>query len=118
MTGCSRSFRAKKHPLWPRRLPRPLRRTGLCRRSTSPARSDGPSFEEEEFPLGDGTAQTDAVILCPHCGEPNTPGLDPGSGAIQEYVEDCQVCCQPWDVRVTYREDGGAEIVVEAIDES
>ena len=32
--------------------------------------------------------------------------LDPGSGDAQDYVEDCQVCCQPWRVSVHYRDDG------------
>ena len=39
--------------------------------------------------------------------------LDPGSGASQEYVEDCQVCCRPWRVFVTYREDGTPEVALE-----
>lgn len=72
----------------------------------------------DDFPLGDGTADTTGQVLCPYCGAPNEIALDPGSGGTQEYVEDCQVCCQPWDVRVTYGEDGGAEIVVEAVDEN
>ena len=70
----------------------------------------------DDFPLGDGTADTTASVMCPYCGAANEIALDPGSGATQQYVEDCQVCCQPWDVRVTYGEDGAAEIVVEAAD--
>jgi hypothetical protein len=79
--------------------------------------NDDSSDSVDDFPLGDGTADTTGRVLCPYCGAPNEIALDPGSGESQEYVEDCQVCCQPWDVRVTYREDGGAEIVVEANDE-
>lgn len=30
----------------------------------------------------------------------------PGGGSFQEYVEDCEVCCRPWRVEVTYDEDG------------
>jgi hypothetical protein len=70
---------------------------------------------DEDFPLGDGTADTEATVACPYCGELVTIGLDPGSGATQEYVEDCQVCCQPWQVRVYYHEDGRAEVAVAAI---
>ena len=55
---------------------------------------------DEEFPLGDGTAETDAEVRCPYCGEINEIALDPGSGSDQEYVEDCQVCCRPWNVTV------------------
>ena len=72
---------------------------------------------DEEFPLGDGTADVDAVILCPYCAAENEIALDPGGGARQVYVEDCQVCCQPWRVEVNYRADGGAEVEVQAADE-
>jgi Cysteine-rich CPXCG len=67
---------------------------------------------DEEFPLGDGTAELDAVVSCPYCGEFNQIALDPGSGMNQEYVEDCQVCCRPWLVIVRYRSDGTAEVSV------
>jgi hypothetical protein len=69
---------------------------------------------EEEFPHGDGTADTEAIVPCPYCGEANVIALDPGSGVRQEYVEDCQVCCQPWRVIVTYTEDGSAGVMLEA----
>ncbi len=67
---------------------------------------------EEEFPLGDGTVQTEATVLCPYCGEPNEISVDPGGGSSQEYVEDCQVCCRPWHVVVRYRADGCASVEV------
>jgi hypothetical protein len=69
---------------------------------------------DEEFPLGDGTADTEAIVPCPWCGEANVIALDPGSGPWQQYVEDCQVCCQPWRVTVTYAEDGAAAVLLEA----
>ncbi|HEX6617571.1 MAG TPA: CPXCG motif-containing cysteine-rich protein [Gemmatimonadales bacterium] len=68
---------------------------------------------EEEFPLGDGTAETEATVTCPYCGEVNEIALDPGGGAHQEYVEDCQVCCRPWRVLVEYLPDGSAMVEVE-----
>ncbi len=57
------------------------------------------------------------TVLCPYCGEPNEIALDPGGGRVQDYVEDCQVCCQPWRVHVRYRRDGGAEVTLRASDE-
>jgi hypothetical protein len=72
---------------------------------------------EESFPLGDGSAATDAVVYCPYCNESVEIALDPGSGPAQQYVEDCEVCCQPWTVSVRYREDGQAEVSVTALDE-
>ena len=68
---------------------------------------------DEEFPLGDGTADTEAAVRCPYCGEEVEIALDPGSGPVQEYVEDCQVCCRPWRVFVSYGEDGKAEVALE-----
>ncbi len=57
---------------------------------------------ERDFPLGDGTADVDGEVVCPYCGESMSVALDPGSGARQDYVEDCQVCCQAWRVQVEY----------------
>jgi transposase-like protein len=71
-----------------------------------------PDDLDEEFPLGDGTAELEAVVYCPYCGEVNEITLDPGSGSSQDYVEDCQVCCRPWRVLVRYRTDGTAEVSI------
>jgi hypothetical protein len=73
---------------------------------------------DDEFPLGDGTADTEAEVKCPYCGETVEIALDPGGGAEQEYVEDCQVCCRPWAVRVRYNDGGTAEVEVEASDDA
>ncbi len=67
--------------------------------------------------LGDGTADTDALIYCPYCGEEVEISIDPGGGTTQEYVEDCQVCCQPWRVTVRYAGDGSAEVSVAGLEE-
>jgi hypothetical protein len=72
----------------------------------------------EEFPLGDGTADTGAEVRCPYCGEINEITLDPGSGSQQEYVEDCQVCCRPWRIAVHYDLQGEAEVTVEREDQA
>ncbi len=72
---------------------------------------------DEEFPLGDGTADMSAVVQCPYCHESVEISLDPGSGDSQEYVEDCQVCCQPWSVFVSYDASGEATVSLEANDE-
>jgi transposase-like protein len=59
----------------------------------------------------------EADVSCPYCGELVTIALDPGSGSQQRYEEDCQVCCRPWTVFVTYDESGEADVAVEAADE-
>ncbi|HET9424465.1 MAG TPA: CPXCG motif-containing cysteine-rich protein [Gemmatimonadaceae bacterium] len=82
--------------------------------------SPDPETEEEldrDFPLGDGTADTDAMVTCPYCGEAIEISLDPGSGPHQEYVEDCEVCCQPWRVSVSYGGEGEAIVSVTPLDQ-
>jgi len=71
---------------------------------------------EDDFPEGDGTADSEALVVCPHCGATSELGLDPGSGVLQQYVEDCQVCCRPWRVTVRYGAAGGADVSVEPLD--
>ena len=72
---------------------------------------------DEEFPLGDGTAESEGIVVCPYCGEPNEIGIDAGGGAQQDYVEDCEVCCQPWQVSVRYDDEGHAEVTVNPLAE-
>ncbi len=45
---------------------------------------------------------TSATVVCPYCGEMVTIELDVGGGARQQYVQDCEVCCRPWQVEVRY----------------
>jgi cysteine-rich CPXCG protein len=66
----------------------------------------------QAFPQ-DVVFDTEAEVVCPCCGEKVVIGLDPDGGATQEYVEDCQVCCRPWRVRVSYDETGAADVQVE-----
>jgi hypothetical protein len=79
--------------------------------------SDDEEDLERDFPLGDGTADTSATVQCPYCNETVEIVLDPGGGAEQEYVEDCQVCCRPWRVGVSYGDEGAAVVVVSALDQ-
>jgi hypothetical protein len=45
-----------------------------------------------------------ATITCPYCGELNEVLVDTSSGG-QDYIEDCQVCCRPIEIRLIA--DGG-----------
>ena len=38
---------------------------------------------------------------CPYCGEPVEVGVDPVGPDQESYVEDCPVCCRPWNVWVS-----------------
>jgi hypothetical protein len=71
---------------------------------------------DEDFPLGDGTAETSASAFCPYCGEVVSISIDPGGGEKQEYVEDCEVCCNPWRVTVRYA-GGSAQVSLEPLDD-
>ena len=51
------------------------------------------------------------TITCPYCGERLEVAVD-WSIREQEYVEDCQVCCQPMVLRVTVHD--GRLVAVEA----
>lgn len=72
---------------------------------------------DDDFPLGDGVLDMEAEVVCPYCGESVVIGLDPGGSSVMDYVEDCEICCQPWQVHVRYHEDGHAEVSVTALDQ-
>ena len=55
-------------------------------------------------------------IRCPYCGETIEVLIDP-QDVGQQYIEDCQVCCQPWSVRVNIDMDGVPHVHVAALDE-
>ena len=42
---------------------------------------------------------------CPYCGEPVEVDVDASGGERQSYVEDCTVCCRPWQVEVEHVHD-------------
>ena len=76
-------------------------------------RDDQEEFDESE----DGDAETEATVVCPHCNESVEITLDPSGGDQQEYVEDCEICCNPWSVTVHFGADGKAEVEVVALDD-
>lgn len=57
------------------------------------------------------------TVSCPYCGEENTIFVDEFAGEDQQYVEDCQICCKPWQVVVTADENGALEIELRAAGE-
>ena len=43
------------------------------------------------------------LVTCPYCGEEIEIYVEPDvSGS---YVQDCEVCCNPWTVRVSREDD-------------
>jgi hypothetical protein len=57
-----------------------------------------------------------AWVSCPYCGEASELPVDLAGGSVQEYVEDCEVCCQPWLVRVQLDGEGYASVSVTTLD--
>ena len=51
-----------------------------------------------------------ATYRCAHCGEAVTVEVDPSAGPLQQYVEDCQVCCRPNVLTVRFAADGSAAV--------
>jgi len=43
----------------------------------------------------------EANFLCAFCGRTNYITVDPSAGYEQDYVEDCQFCCQPNQIHIT-----------------
>ena len=52
------------------------------------------------------------VVQCPYCGE-TIELLVEDSAELQEYIEDCKVCCRPISVRAVL-EDGALQVRVSA----
>jgi hypothetical protein len=52
----------------------------------------------------------EASYICDACGEEIVIPLDPSAGSIQEYVEDCPVCCRPNVVHVEFDPDGEVQV--------
>lgn len=47
----------------------------------------------------------EAGFQCASCGEWNQTAVDESAGRSQHYVEDCQVCCKPNVLSVSYDSD-------------
>ena len=82
------------------------------RRGELKHRSGARRLVEEGGQSGAPSFETEADVTCPFCRETMTIALDPGGGRAQEYVEDCQVCCRPWRLRVWYDATGAADVEV------
>jgi hypothetical protein len=57
------------------------------------------------------------AAACPYCGEAVNVSIDEGGGAHQAYVEDCPVCCRPWEVVLGLNGDGEWEVTLRTSDE-
>lgn len=59
-----------------------------------------------QFLQDSGAMQNEASYCCDVCGEEIVVPVDVSAGEVQEYVEDCPVCCHPHVLRVEMDRDG------------
>jgi hypothetical protein len=58
-----------------------------------------------EAAQADGGQIQFTIVQCPYCGEPFETALDT-SGGSSSYIEDCQVCCRPIEMKLEVGVDG------------
>ena len=68
-----------------------------------PAGSRKSAVSEPFAPLAD-----EGGYVCDACGEEIVVPIDAAAGSVQEYVEDCPVCCRPNVVTVRLDGSGAA----------
>lgn len=56
-------------------------------------------------------------VSCPYCGVAAELDVDDAGGSRQSLVQDCPVCCQPWQIEVTRDRDGEWSATVRTMDE-
>ncbi len=52
----------------------------------------------------------EASYVCESCGEEIVIPVDPSAGSVQEYGEDCPVCCCPQVLTVRIDDDGNVNV--------
>jgi predicted metal-dependent hydrolase len=72
------------------------------------ARSPWSPAAQPTWPVPEARLAAEALdheARCPYCGEAVLVNVAPEEADDAQYVEDCPVCCRPWQVRVA--RDGG-----------
>jgi hypothetical protein len=52
------------------------------------------------------------VVRCPYCGEQVEISIEPDESG--SFVQDCEVCCNPWRVRIAGRGSRRSLIIAKA----
>ena len=55
--------------------------------------------EKYTAPVSDDELQTEFLVTCPYCGEQVEIFIEPD--VMGTLVQDCEVCCRPWQVHVS-----------------
>jgi hypothetical protein len=56
-------------------------------------------------------------VSCPYCGEPGEVDVDESGPPRQSFVQDCAVCCHPWQVDARRDGDGDWSVSVRTDDD-
>jgi hypothetical protein len=71
-----------------------------------------PAIGDEPSSVDPGSGREFVTVCCPYCGEAFETSADASAGPCN-YVEDCQVCCQPIEMELRVTAGGDfAELVV------
>ena len=70
------------------------------------------AVDADDATAGDAsTLDDEAIVQCPHCFESQLLVIDPDT--VGEFVQDCDVCCNPWTVTVARAPDGTLTVQLE-----
>jgi len=64
---------------------------------------------------GDGYWNDVIEVQCPWCGERVELSIEPDTWGTM--VQDCEVCCNPWEMTITRDRDGDVDVRVERLDQ-
>ena len=90
-------------------LERWLAQCGKTRATIAPAVPGGCAKQHSAFPPADscrkvvGPMDLEFLVTCPYCGETVEISVEPDVRG--SFVQDCEVCCNPWRVRVSGKGD-------------
>ena len=62
---------------------------------------------------GDGYWNVPIEVQCPYCGERVEIAVE--ADVWGSMVQDCEVCCQPWQLTITRDRDGDPDVKVERL---
>ena len=62
---------------------------------------------------GDGYWNVPIEVQCPYCGERVEIAVE--ADVWGSMVQDCEVCCQPWQLTITRDRDGDPDVKIERL---
>ncbi len=60
--------------------------------------------------------EQDYSFLCPHCGVALSARLDLSGGTNQKFIQDCETCCKPIEIIVSFENGEVLSFSAEASD--